>query len=300
MEHHNVAVIGNSEISKMHLLALQRLPNVKIQAIVGRQSIADQDALITRCDIDAVIITETITNAIQLIQAAAETGKHIFIRQPDFTSTELTILANVLNNHGIKLQVGFKRRFDSHYVHVREQLAAGALGNVHIVKITNRNNNPSGSSCFDIHDYDMAQFITRQKVVEVFGMKTSVPNFETAIVTLKLQKKALVIIDSSAGGNYGFDQRMEVFGEQGALLVDNVTKTNTRHYSHTGIVAEKPFANSFERYQQAFTLQLQTFFHSLTQGDVGISPSLQDVICALRISEAVQQSIHENKPIKIN
>ncbi len=75
---------------------------------------------------------------------------------------------------GIKLQIGFNRRFDHNFKRVREHVLIGTVGDPHMVKITSRDPNPphedyikvSGGMFMDmmIHDFDMARFLTGSEV----------------------------------------------------------------------------------------------------------------------------------------
>ncbi|TAK71911.1 MAG: hypothetical protein EPO11_10795, partial [Gammaproteobacteria bacterium] len=213
---HNIVVMGNNDLGKMHVKLLQRIPSVVVKS-------ADTFEVE---EIDAVVITEKTDRTLQVLHAVANVGKPIFYLQPDFEAKELAKL-----NDGMKLQVGFNRRFDPHFLHVKEKIANGLLGHVHLVRITNH-------PIISIHDIDMARFITGQEVKEVFAMRSQVNEIETIIATLKMENNALVIIEASGGNEY--DQRLEVFGEQGALTVENVAKTTTQYHSTAGVLSEKP------------------------------------------------------------
>ena len=77
-----------------------------------------------------------------------------------------------------------------------------------------------------IHDFDMARYVMNSEVVEVFAYGTTlidssiqeVNDVDTAIVTLKFANGALGVIDNSRQAVYGYDQRVEVFGEKAQLL----------------------------------------------------------------------------------
>lgn len=78
-----------------------------------------------------------------------------------------------------------------------------------------------------IHDFDMARYVMNSEVVEVFAYGTTlidpsiqeVHDVDTAIVTLKFANGALGVIDNSRQAVYGYDQRVEVFGEKKARLL---------------------------------------------------------------------------------
>ena len=72
------------------------------------------------------------------------------------------------------LQVGFNRRYDPSHREVRDRVAAGDVGELHLVRITSRDPAPppiayievSGGIFCDmtIHDFDMARFVTGREI----------------------------------------------------------------------------------------------------------------------------------------
>ena len=133
-----------------------------------------------RPDVDAVAIcTSTDTHA-DLIVAAAEAGKAIFCEKPvSLDLAEVDRALQAVDEAGVPFQIGFNRRFDPAHQSVRDAVAAGAVGEPHLVRITSRDPAPppmeyvrhSGGIFLDmtIHDFDMARYVTGSEVVEVFA-----------------------------------------------------------------------------------------------------------------------------------
>ena len=75
--------------------------------------------------------------------------------------------------------IGFNRRFDPGHRSVRDSVADGSIGDLHVLRITSRDPAPpppayvavSGGIFLDmvIHDFDMARFVTGSEVVEVYA-----------------------------------------------------------------------------------------------------------------------------------
>lgn len=75
-----------------------------------------------------LICSSTGAHAPQIEQAAAA-GKHIFCEKP--ISHSLAAIDSALaavDKAGVKLQVGFNRRFDSNFARVRQAVASGEIG----------------------------------------------------------------------------------------------------------------------------------------------------------------------------
>ncbi len=174
----------------------------------------------------------------------------------DVAQTE-EALAEVLKA-GVKLQIGFNRRFDHNFKRVRELVQGGTIGEPHIVKITSRDPNPphedyikvSGGIFMDmmIHDFDMARYLCGSEVEEVWAQGAVLINsvfaehgdVDTAIVTLRFKNGALGVIDNSRQAVYGYDQRVEVFGSKGSVAIANDHPNTAEISTAEGIVRDKP------------------------------------------------------------
>ena len=107
----------------------------------------------------------------ELMIAAARAGKAIFCEKPvSLDLAELDRALAVVQESGVPFQIGFNRRFDPAHASVQAAVAAGTVGEPHLVRISSRDPAPppieyvrtSGGIFLDmtIHDFDMARFVT--------------------------------------------------------------------------------------------------------------------------------------------
>ena len=192
----------------------------------------DVSSLLSDPEIEAVVIATPSSTHVSMIEQVAKAGKHIFCEKPIALCPEDINKAIVaVNNAGVKLQVGFNRRFDPEFMKVHEIVRSGQIGDIHIIKVTNRD--PLRPSLefipdsgglfldFSIHDIDTLRFIGGCEVDEIYatGCVLIDPEIEklgdidTALVTVKLENGALCQIDLSRETKYGYDQQLEVFGQ---------------------------------------------------------------------------------------
>jgi myo-inositol 2-dehydrogenase/D-chiro-inositol 1-dehydrogenase len=329
-----IGIIGAGRIGKIHADNIGRLPQAEIVAIsdlfAGPELTAwaaergiptvtkNNSDIIADPNIDAVFICSTTDTHVPLIKQAAEAGKHIFCEKPvsmDIAQSEEAIEA--VRQAGVKLQIGFNRRFDHNFKRVREHVVEGTVGDLHIIKITSRDPNPphedyikvSGGLFMDmmIHDFDMARFLSGSEVEEVYAQGTVLvdPVFskygdiDTAIVTLRFQNGMLGVIDNSRKAVYGYDQRVEVFGSRGSVAVSNDHPNTAVVSTSEGIVSEKPLHFFLERYQQAYMEESQKFIDSLVN-DSPLSVDGNDGLQAERIALAAKLSYKLQKPVKLS
>ena len=201
-------------------------------------------------NIDAVFICSSTDTHSPISIEAAKAGKHIFCEKPiDHDLDKIQEVLKAVKESGVKYQVGFNRRFDRNFKHVRDVVAGGGIGDVQIVKVTSRDPEAppisyvkvSGGIFVDmtIHDFDMVRYLSGSEVEEVstFGACLVDPaigqagDVDTCIITLRFKNGALGVIDNSRQAVYGYDQRVEVFGSKGMIAAENETPNNTTYYT---------------------------------------------------------------------
>jgi myo-inositol 2-dehydrogenase / D-chiro-inositol 1-dehydrogenase len=327
-----VGIIGAGRIGKLHVDNLKLIPEITIKAVSDvvvdhlQQWAADKGIptlttnyqdLLADPEIDAVFICSPTTTHAQIIKEAARAKKHIFCEKPVSFSVEETIEAlHIVKEEGVKLQVGFNRRFDPNFKKVRDLVQQGDVGQPHILKITSRDPQPpsieyvqtSGGLFMDmmIHDFDMARYVMNSEVVEVSAHGTTLINpaigeagdVDTAIVTLKFANGALGVIDNSRQAVYGYDQRVEVFGAKGSATADNCRPTTVEVSTADGVVKDKPLYFFLERYTQAYIEEVSEFAKSLLE-DQSVICSGNDGLQAERIAKAAKESFETGRPVKI-
>ena len=278
----------------------------------------DPRILLDDPEIDAILIgSPSSEHAPQLIECA-EAGKHIFCEKPIALNPEIirNALAEV-DKSGVKLQVGFNRRFDPNFSAVQHQVASGALGDPHIIRITSRDPAPppaeyvAGSRGMfldmTIHDFDMVRFLSGSEVTEVhaYGAVLVDPeigkagDIDTAVISLKFTNGALGIIENSRKAVYGYDQRVEIFGSKGTAMADNNTPTSMVVFNESGTIRDKPLYFFLERYEAAFIDEMKAFVNAIRE-DKTTAVSGKDGLAPVLIALAAQDSLKRGKPEKVD
>lgn len=326
-----VGVIGTGRIGKLHIEHLsQNIPEAELIAICSldtetAQILAEQfnipkvtsdyRTLLDDSQIDAVIVASSTDTHVEICQAAAEAGKHIFCEKPialDLEQIDETLA--IVEKAGVKFQVGFNRRFDANFRRVREAVASGEIGEPHILRITSRDPAPppieyvkvSGGIFLDmtIHDFDMARYLIGDEVVEVYavgGVRVDpkigeVGDIDTAIVTLRFQNGVLATIDNSRETVYGYDQRVEIFGSKGMVTVGNPLTDTVTFSGSEGSRTASPPDFFVERYKAAYLSELQAFIQCIQEGT---QPPVTgaDGRAPIVMGYAALKSLRENRPV---
>jgi len=282
-----LGIIGAGRIGKLHAEHLvYRIPDARVAAIsdilpeaaqqcAARLGIphayADHRAILDDETIDAVVICSSTNTHAQMIEEAAAAGKQIFCEKPiDFSLERIDRALAAVERAGVKLQIGFNRRFDANFARIHAAVANGQIGDPHILRITSRDPAPppisyievSGGIFLDmtIHDFDMARFLIGSEVEEVYaaGAVSVDPaigkagDIDTAVITLKFANGCLGTIDNSRQAVYGYDQRVEVFGSRGMIYSGNNVANQATLSDAQGVHAALPLYFFVERYVDSY------------------------------------------------
>ena len=329
-----VGVIGTGRIGKLHIEHLaQNIPEAELIALCsldlpGAEVLAEQfnvpkvtsdyTALLADPKVAAVLVASATDTHVEISQAAAQAGKHVFCEKPislDLGQVDETLA--IVEKAGVKFQVGFHRRFDASFMRIREAVTSGEIGEPHIMRITSRDPAPppieyvkvSGGIFLDmtIHDFDMARYLIRDEVVEVYavgGVRVDpqigeVGDIDTAVITLRFQNGVIATIDNSREAVYGYDQRVEVFGSTGMVTAANAL-TNTVTFSGSeGTHAAAPPYFFVERYKPAYLAELRAFFACI-QEDTPPPVTGADGRAPIVIGFAALKSLRENRPVRLS
>ena len=184
-----VGIIGAGRIGKVHAKNISMfVPEMEIKTIADPFMNEQTEAFAKSCgipnttkdandilndpEIDAVLICSSTDTHSKYIIEAAHAGKNIFCEKPiDYDLEKVHAAINAAKEAGVKLQIGFCRRFDHNHRAVYDMVRDGKVGKVNIIKISSRDPEPppvsyvkvSGGIFYDmmIHDFDQR--------VEVFG-----------------------------------------------------------------------------------------------------------------------------------
>jgi myo-inositol 2-dehydrogenase/D-chiro-inositol 1-dehydrogenase len=328
-----LGIIGAGRIGRLHVDNLKLVSEIRVKSVsdvmidhltswAHEKQIdvltTDYKELLNDPEIDAVFICSPTTTHANLIKEAAVAGKHIFCEKPVSFSVEETeeALAEV-EKAGVKLQVGFNRRFDPNFRKIRSLVQEGIIGTPHILKITSRDPEPpnadyvksSGGLFMDmtIHDFDMARYVMDSEVVEVSAHGTvlvdpaigEAGDIDTAIITLKFANGALGVIDNSRQAVYGYDQRIEVFGDKGAAQAENNRATTVEVSTAEHVTKDKPLYFFLERYTQAYIDEVTEFGKACLENSE-VTCTGFDGLQAERIAKAAKLSLQEGQPVQLS
>jgi myo-inositol 2-dehydrogenase/D-chiro-inositol 1-dehydrogenase len=324
------ALIGAGRIGRIHAANLAALHGAELACVSdtdtaaaetvarkhGARVVASRDA-IADGRIDALLIASSTDTHAELIEAGAGAGKAIFCEKPldlDLGRAERCLAA--AERAGILLHLGFNRRYDPGFARIRGEIAAGRIGPLATLAITSRDPSPppleyvrrSGGLFRDmmIHDFDMARWLMRDEPVEVYARGAcfvdpeigSAGDVDTAVAVLTTAGGRLCQITNSRRCSFGYDQRIEAFGELGMLRAENVTPTRVEHADGDGFTTQPALPFFLERYAEAYRLELADFLKAL-EGEAVQLATGRDGLAALTLADAAQRSHATGMPVSV-
>ena len=328
-----IAVIGTGRMGSVHARNIVRqIPEAELVAVcdirlevaqavadeVGIQRVVrDYHDLLGDKEIEAILISSSTDTHAFMMKDVAAAGKHIFCEKPlALELDKIDEALDVVARAGVKLQVGFNRRFDKSYQRVREIVASGEIGRPCILRITNRDPDfpsmdflrVSGGIFLDlaIHDFDMVRF-QMGEVEEIYAMGGVLINpelkefgdIDTDVIVLRFTSGAVGTIDNSRKAVYGYDQRLEVFCSNGTALANNEAETAVVKGNTDGFLSAKPPYFFMQRYAPCYVEEVRQFVECV-RDDKPTPTNGADGRAAVVLGYAAWKSLRENRPVKIS
>lgn len=327
-----LGLLGAGRIGRIHaknLAAHARIELVGIYDIdanasaaaareAGAACVDSVDALLEDASVDAVLIATSTDTHCTLIERAAQAGKAVFCEKPIHLDIgRVNACGEVVAATGAAVQIGFNRRFDLSHEALCRAARDGEIGQLEQAVMSSRDPAPppldyiqvSGGIFRDmmIHDFDMVRFLFDDEPVEVTAMGGVLVDpqigvagdLDSAMVVLRMSSGALCHINCSRRCSFGYDQRIELFGERGMLISANQSPTHVERFTKDATGARDLLHYSFlERYANAYVREVDAFLDALEAG-VAPSPGFEDGRRALVMANAAEESARSGRTVRI-
>jgi inositol 2-dehydrogenase len=329
-----VGVLGVGEMGKRHAENLRRLvPEARLVAVAdvaaGRaKEVAEEleiehafsslEDMLAHKDVEAVVIATPDKFHAKAIQTAALAKKDILCEKPlAITLDDARAALKEVARAGVRLQIGFMRRYDPAYVAAFQRVQAGEIGKPLIFKSLGRDKDEPPMSAYQsningmlfynntIHDFDLARWIMLDEIAEVHSYTTVAIRPEVAkyhdvvasVVNLKYENGAIGNVESYVQAVYGYDVRTEIVGSKGSIFVGSLEKTPAMFLSANG--SNHILADHFlSRFADAYLEEMRDFVHNMLAGK---APKVtgEDGLRSLQIAIAAEKSHLESKPVAV-
>ena len=328
----HLGVIGVGRIGAFHARTLTGIAGVgaitlcdadreRAQSLAGELGVqaADSPEALIETGVDALVIATPTPSHAPLLRLAAQAGLPAFCEKPIGLDAEtVRAVAEDVERAGTLVQVGFQRRFDAGYRAAAEAIAAGALGNLLVVRLATHDPAPppeayiasSGGIFRDlhIHDFDALRFVTGQEVVDVYAdgavqeraWFADHGDVDVAVAVLRMSGGTLAILSGTRHDPLGYDVRLEAFGTRDSIAVGLDPRTPLRSIE-PGVPppSEMGYRDFMDRFEPAYRAELVTFVATVHTGSRSAC-SLAEAQAAMQIAMAADRSRAERRPIEID
>lgn len=323
-----LGLVGAGRMGAIHARAIARhVPGARLAAIAdldlgAARRLADELGVTSVCGsaeelvrspaVGAVVIATSSSHHLAGIRAAAATGRDIFCEKPlALTIDDCEAAIAAADAAGVRLQVGFMRRFDPAYRRAMRRLGHGDIGRPILFKSLQFDPGPpplafadpavSGGIHVDmgIHEYDLARWLMGDEVVEVHAWGSSVAYPDLATVG---DVDSAVVSLRFAGGGTGTvelarsvtseDVRTEVVGERGVIGVGR------RPPNRPSPPIEAGWGSGPLRFDAAYTAEMRAFVRAIAT-DTAVPVGGREGVAALRIALAAARSMREGRPMAV-
>ena len=330
----NIGLIGAGRIGKVHAETLAfRVPEARplwvadlnrpaAEQVAARCRIPNvtdtPDPILADPDVQAVLICSSTDTHADLIIRAARAGKHIFCEKPiAHRLAQIDAALAAVQKAGVKLQIGFNRRFDPNFARIRAAVASGEIGSPRLLHIVSRDPAPppisyvkvSGGLFLDmtIHDFDMARFLIGDEVEEVYttgGVMVdpaigAAGDLDTAMVTLRFRGGVIGMIEDCRQSAYGYDQRAEVFGSKGKIAIDNCYANQATISTGESVHRDKPFNFFIDRYPESYSNEIRAFVEAVVHDKPTPVTGLDGRVPVV-MGLAARKSFDEHRPVRLD
>jgi inositol 2-dehydrogenase len=329
-----IGVLGVGEMGKRHAENLRRLvPEAQLVAVADadaaraskvaaelelEHSYSSLEAMLEREDIHCVLIATPDKFHAHAIRTAAAARKDIFCEKPlALTLEDAHAALKAVSDAGVRLQIGFMRRYDPAYAAAKKQVEAGEIGEPVIFKSIGRDKDApplpyyqaklNGMLFFNstIHDFDLARWLMNDEVAEVHCYTTASirPEIErygdvvASVVNLRYHRGAIGNVESYVQCLYGYDVRTEIIGSKGSILVGSLRQTPATFLKPQG--SSYDLADHFlSRFADAYLAEVRDFVHTILS-DRPPRVTGEDGLRAVRIAAAAQKSYLHSCPCPV-
>jgi myo-inositol 2-dehydrogenase / D-chiro-inositol 1-dehydrogenase len=292
----------------------------EVAAKLGVEKVySDYKQMLEDKDVEAVAIATPTFLKREMIATIARKGKHIFVEKPmALTVADCDEMISEAKKGGVKLQVGYQRRFDHAFVKADKAVTSGEIGKLQLIKSCTRDPpaeiqgwavDPklSGGIWLDTcsHDFDAIRFLSKAEVTQVFAEAVNsvyeklkpLGGIDNVFIVMVLSNGALAEVDSCQYTVYGYDVRAEVIGTKSAAFIGMGENSSTTILKNNAATLETPFTFQ-ERFGQAYRDELVDFVNRILANEE-LKVRGEDGKKAVEIGLAAAESARKHVPIQL-
>lgn len=324
----HVCVVGLGRAGHFHLSTISTSDKFTLASVVDpneelRNAVAQKynckaystiEEALTDISLQAVVVASPTGAHFHQVTTALNAGKHVFSEKPLGNDlTEITESFAAANENKVALYIGFQRRCDASFMALKDNMHQ--LGGLRMLKASSRDNprppieylKISNHIFHDmlIHDFDMLTFLLGAEVPETITANghahdadiAEIGDYDTVLVNVQYANGMICSIDSNRLSPYGYDQRLELFGDKGMGRVENQLDNHLQLATTSGLNQSTANHSFPQRYKEAYKRELEDFADGISNGQMN-NVTKQECIIAHLMADAAWIAAKEQRVVK--
>ncbi|MBN2324506.1 MAG: Gfo/Idh/MocA family oxidoreductase, partial [Spirochaetes bacterium] len=281
----------------------------------------DLDEALDSGGFDAVIVvTPTFTHK-DIVLKCARAKKHVFCEKPMAVRvSEADEMNREVEKAGVKLQIGFMRRFDPPFLHAKEVIESGALGEPMIIKSVGRGPGLPPPWTYSVkesngllgevnsHDFDSTRWLAGSEYERVYAeasnrktthLLVDYPDFyDNVVCTVRFSNGVIGTIDGTCPADYGYDARTEIVLTKGMISIGETNGEAFFSCDSNGLIGRSAHRSWRNRFKHAYLEEMRSFIESIIDDHRPVVTG-EDGKAAVAAVVAANRSILDGQPVEI-
>jgi len=301
-----VCLIGCGRAGMIHARNFKsRVPGAYMEAVVDALAEVASDAarelavpekcytdyhkILSDRAVNAVIVVAPTNIHRDIVVDCAKAGKHILCEKPmAMNANECEEMIAACEQAGVALQIGFMRRHDASFKTAKDQIDAGVIGDIVLVRSCTRGPSQPREWMYDIqksngilaevnsHDIDCVRWLAGSEFATMHVTAGNYRSKEVAalypyyydnvVLSGALESGVLYCIDGAAYVKYGYDAQVEVLGTKGVIRIARQEGNSVETVTDTAGIT-RPFVKSWiNLFEDAYLAEDIHFTECLASG----------------------------------
>ncbi len=266
--------------------------------------------------LDGIVIAASSQEHCSMICQAALAGrKYVYTEKPlGMSLKEIDkIKDSVRSNKGMKLQIGYNRRFDSSIRAAKKKTEEGFVGKIIQVHMINRDpaamadfiikfSPKSGGLVMDMltHDYDLARWFVGSEAKSVYGIGGAfvyeglkkAGDIDNCSLLVEFKNGVIGQFETSRNSAYGYHVEMEIYGSKGNIRVGMIPLRNRVTYMNAEGINFDTAEWFYEYWEPTFLSEIKDFIRCIRNNQeplIGLEDGYRAVEWAVAATEAVKK-----------
>ncbi len=326
-----ICLIGLGRAGNFHLQSLRTMDEAVVSCVydpetakaraiadrLGCAVAASNTEAIDRDDVDAVIVATPTDFHFENVQHCLESRKPTLTEKPlGRHFHEIDQCFEKASACDTPLFVAFQRRFDPSFSSLVQTIREGGIGQLQFVRSVSRDNpvpsieyiRTSGGIFHDcmVHDLDMVYHIVGEVPTHLSSFGSSflpgvaeAGDFDNVVASMTFPSGITATIDINRKSVFGYDQRIEAFGDAGMLQADNYHNTSLTQAGASGFKTP-PVDFSFPtRYREAYLNELKCFVRC-ARGEQAVPITHNDVRVNHLLASGLRIAAEERRVVQFD